>query len=72
LAGDLGLDTAAFRECLSSGRYRANLEEDIAEGQRLGVGGTPTFFINGRKLVGAQPFERFKQIIEEELERSGR
>ncbi|MCR4405016.1 MAG: DsbA family protein [Candidatus Acetothermia bacterium] len=72
LAGELGLDRAAFRECLSSGRYRANLEEDIAEGKRLGVRGTPTFFINGQMVVGAQPFEKFKQVIEEELKRSGR
>lgn len=72
LAEDLGLDGPAFRECLSAERYRANLEEDIAEGRRLGVRGTPTFLINGQMLVGAQPFERFKQVIEEELRRSGR
>jgi len=72
LATELGLDVAAFRECMSSERYRENIEEDLAEGQRRGVRGTPTFFINGRMVVGAQPFETFKQIIEEELKRSGK
>ncbi|MGQ9602520.1 MAG: DsbA family protein [Candidatus Bipolaricaulia bacterium] len=72
LATELGLDGPAFEECLTSERYRANLEEDIAEGRRLGVQGTPTFSINGRLVVGAQPYEKFKQIIEEELGRSGR
>lgn len=72
LADELGLDAAAFSECLSSERYRENIEEDLAEGQRRGVRGTPTFFINGRMVVGAQPFETFKQIIEEELKRSGK
>ena len=72
LAEELGMDGQAFQECLSSERYRGNLEEDIAEGERLGVRGTPTFFINGRMVVGAYPFERFKQIIEEELRRGER
>ena len=70
LAGELGLDVRAFRECLRSERYRENIEEDRAEGQRLGVRGTPSFSINGRLVVGAQPFEVFQQVIEEELERS--
>jgi len=39
----------------------------VEEGNRLGVSGTPTFFINGRVLSGAQPIERFVQVIEEEL-----
>ncbi len=72
LAASLGLDGPAFQECLTSERYRENLEEDIAEGRQLGVRGTPTFSINGRLVVGAQPYEKFKQIIEEELERSRR
>lgn len=72
LAASLGLDGPAFEDCLTSERYRANLEEDIAEGRRLGVRGTPSFSINGRMVIGAQPYEKFKQIIEEELERSGR
>ena len=42
---------------------------DAAEGERIGVNSTPTFYINGRPLVGAQPFEAFKQVIDEELAR---
>jgi len=43
------------------------VKEDLADGQSAGVSGTPTFFINGQQLVGAQPFEAFQQIIEQEL-----
>lgn len=69
LATEVGLDSEAFAQCLAEERYLENVEEDIAEGQRLGVEGTPTFFINGREVVGAQPFENFKRIIEEELKK---
>lgn len=61
------LDMAAFNSCLDSDRYAERLEKDMAEGVRLGVSGTPTFFINGVKLVGAQPFSRFKAVIDEAL-----
>jgi len=71
LAAELGLDVGEFKVCLNSERHRESVEEDIAEGQRLGVRGTPSFSIDGRLVVGAQPFEVFQKIIEEELERSG-
>lgn len=71
LAAELGLDVGAFKVCLNSERHRESVEEDMAEGQRLGVRGTPSFSIDGRLVVGAQPFEVFQKIIEEELERSG-
>ncbi|MGQ9601145.1 MAG: DsbA family protein [Candidatus Bipolaricaulia bacterium] len=63
----LGLDKERFRECLSSGRYREEVQEDFRDGTSYGVTGTPTFFINGIKLVGAQPFSSFQQVIEAEL-----
>jgi protein-disulfide isomerase len=63
----LGLDADAFGECLDSGRNAALVEKDIEAGGRLGVSGTPAFFINGRPLIGAQPFEAFAEVIEEEL-----
>jgi protein-disulfide isomerase len=44
------------------------VEKDILEGNEAGVSGTPAFFINGRMLTGAQPFDAFKRIIDEELE----
>jgi protein-disulfide isomerase len=45
------------------------VRQDAEEGERIGVNSTPTFYINGRPLVGAQPFEAFKQVIDEELAR---
>lgn len=64
LAAEAGLPQAEFDTCLDSGRYAAAVNEDLAEGQRLGVSGTPSFFINGQRLVGAQPFPLFEQAIE--------
>ena len=67
----LGLDAAAFSQCLDSGRYSHLVEGDLAAGQGYGVSGTPAFFVNGRPLVGAQPFEAFAQVIDDELARLG-
>ena len=71
-AAALGLDTSAFDQCLDSGRHAALVESDTAAGARFGVSGTPAFFINGRPLIGAQPFEAFSRVIDDELERLGR
>jgi protein-disulfide isomerase len=67
-AVDLGLDGAKFNACVDSHKYAAVVEADIAAGNEVGVNGTPAFFINGRMISGAQPFEAFKKIIDEELE----
>ena len=67
----LGLDAAAFDQCLESGRHSAQWQKDTAEGQRYGVSSTPAFFINGRLVVGAQPYESFARLVEEELARVG-
>jgi len=64
LAGEIDLVQEEFDECLDSGRYADAVNSDLAEGQRFGVTGTPSFFINGQRLVGAQPFSVFQQIIE--------
>ncbi len=66
-AKDIGLNTAKFDACLNSGKYTNEVKEDFKDGQKAGVSGTPTFYINGQELVGAQPFEAFQQIIEQEL-----
>jgi protein-disulfide isomerase len=66
-AAAVGLDAGAFAQCLDSSRNAAVVERDTEAGARLGVSGTPAFFINGRPLTGAQPFEAFAQVIEEEL-----
>ncbi len=65
-AREAGLDVEDFEQCLTSGKYQAAVQKDVEEGTRLGVTGTPTFFINGRLLSGAQPLESFVRIIEEE------
>jgi protein-disulfide isomerase len=66
-ADQLGLDTQEFQECFESGRYDQEIQADFDFAANLGVRSTPTFFINGIALVGAQPFEVFQQIIEKEL-----
>lgn len=63
------LDAEKFNGCLDSGKYRSDVMQDHQEGSAAGVSGTPAFFVNGRYLSGAQPFEAFKQIIDEELAR---
>jgi protein-disulfide isomerase len=63
----LGLDMDEFNSCLNSGKYTQAVKDDLALGQAVGVQGTPTFFINGQRLVGAQPFGAFKAIIDTEL-----
>ena len=68
-ASELGLNVEAFAACYSSGKFRADVEKDAAEGAKVGVKGTPAFFVNGRFLSGAQPFEAFKTIIDDELNR---
>ncbi len=65
----LALDVPAFEKCVSAGTHREAVQRDIDEGRRLGVSGTPAFFINGRPLTGAQPVETFARVIEEELAR---
>ncbi len=66
----VGLDAAQFNACLDSHKYAAVVEADIKMGNDAGVNGTPAFFINGRMISGAQPFEAFKKIIDEELARA--
>lgn len=69
-AKEAGLAMPAFEQCLTSGKYKTLIQKDIDEGSRLGVNGTPTFFINGRVLSGAQPLATFAGIIDDELTRS--
>jgi protein-disulfide isomerase len=66
-ARQVGIPGAEFDRLLDSGAMSQNVSADQAEGERLGVTGTPTFFINGRMLVGSQPYSEFEKIINEEL-----
>ena len=70
-AAKLRLDQAAFDQCLDSGKHHAVVQADYAGAGKLGVNSTPTMYINGRPLIGAQPYETFKQVIDEELQRVG-
>ena len=67
IAVDLGLDLDPFKECMVEGRYAEEVRDDFNYGVSLGVSSTPTFFINGIPLVGAQPAANFAQIIDSEL-----
>jgi len=62
-----GLDASRFNACFDSHKFKSAVDKDMAEGNEAGVTGTPAFFINGRALEGAQPFESFKRVIDEEL-----
>jgi|SRR3989344_115602 len=66
-ASQIGLDAGQFSRCLDSGKYKLEVEKDFSDGNVAGVSGTPSFFINGRLIVGAQPFSAFQAIIDEEL-----
>jgi protein-disulfide isomerase len=63
-AADLGLETSRFQTCLESGKWDDAVDKDVSEGASLGVRGTPTFFVNGYPLVGAQPLETFEQAVQ--------
>ena len=68
-AATMKLDTAKFDQCVDSGKHAAGIAEDMKTGEQMGVGSTPTLYINGRPVLGAQPFEYFKTVIDEELAR---
>jgi protein-disulfide isomerase len=68
-ASKMGLDTVKFDTCVSNGSHKLAVQRDLDEGTRLGVTGTPAFFINGRLISGAQSFEAFARIIDDELAR---
>ena len=70
-AEELGLDLNAFSECLNSGSHAATVAADLEQGSRLGVDGTPAFFLNGNFISGAQPYEVFQQAIEQLLASAG-
>ncbi len=69
-AAELGLDARKFKAALDSGKFRAQVQKDAQQAASVGATGTPTFFINGTRFVGAQPLEAFKRVIDEELKRA--
>ena len=66
-AKDLGLNSGKFDSCLDSGKYAKDIQADSSYGQSIGVSGTPSFFVNGKQLVGAQPYSAFQAAIDAEL-----
>ena len=71
-AAAVGLDAAAFSACLDTAKHSDRVQQQIATGSRLGINSTPAVFINGRQITGAQPYEVFASIIDEELAASTR
>jgi protein-disulfide isomerase len=66
----IGLDMNAFNQCFDSGKHAARVSANLKSGEALGVASTPTLYVNGRPVVGAQSFEYFKTVIDEELARA--
>ena len=66
-AKEIGLDVGKWKSSVESHAAQAAIQSDMAAGGAVGAGGTPTFFINGKKLVGAMPYDSFKQVIDAEL-----
>jgi protein-disulfide isomerase len=71
-AATLSMNAANFATCLDSGKYAAAIRESLAEGNKVGVDGTPALFINGRYLGGNQPYDEIAKIIDDELLRAGK
>ena len=68
-AQELGLDMKRFQEAIAQQKFKAQVDGDASEAGSLGVTGTPAFFVNGRYLSGAKPFEEFAKVINAELTR---
>lgn len=66
-AKKIGVKEAEFKACLEAEKHKAIIDNDMSEGQKLGIKSTPTFFVNGKLISGAQPIEVFTEVIDEEL-----
>ena len=66
-AGELGLEVKKFTEAIDGKKHAAEIERDKELAVKMDLYNTPTFFINGRKVIGERPFEYFQKIIDEEL-----
>jgi protein-disulfide isomerase len=67
VAREIGLDVPKWKAAVEARRAQSLIQADMSAGNAVGANGTPTFFINGRKLVGAMPFDSFKAVIDAEL-----
>jgi protein-disulfide isomerase len=66
-AQELGLNMGKFKAALDSGKFKKQVEDDARLAGQVGASGTPTFYVNGKQLVGAQPFSAFQPLIDEAL-----
>lgn len=71
-AKELGLDVKKFTESVDAQKFKKEIDADLKLAVDMDLYNTPTFYINGRQVVGERPFEYFKRIIDEELKKSGR
>jgi protein-disulfide isomerase len=69
-AGQIGLDLEQWKGCFSAGTVAGRIEADVAQANGLGISGTPTFYVNGWLLQGAQPFSEFQRLVDRELEKA--
>lgn len=67
-ASEIGLDADAFTRCLDERRFAADVERDVDEAQALGINSTPTFLINGQRVIGATSLEEFRAVIDKALQ----
>jgi protein-disulfide isomerase len=71
-AEELGFDVKKFTESIDSGRHAGEIDRDVKLAESLDLYNTPTFYINGRQIIGERPFDYFRKIIDEELNQVGR
>ena len=71
-AGELGLDVQKFTEAIDQGQHAQEIDRDIMLAESMDLYNTPTFYINGRQIIGERPFDSFRKIIDEELKQAGR
>jgi protein-disulfide isomerase len=68
LAGQAGVESVSFQKCLGSNDFASNTQANLAESSQVGVRGTPTFIIDGKKVVGPQPYGVFKSLVDIQLQ----
>jgi len=69
-ATELGLDPARFGSCLDSGRHASSVQRAVAAAREIGVSSTPTFFVNGRMIIGGASYQNLAEVVDEELQRA--
>ncbi|MFH1224005.1 MAG: thioredoxin domain-containing protein [Pseudomonadota bacterium] len=66
-ATELALDAKKFEDCLTTGKFKSKIDKDLTDGQKYGISGAPTYFINGYMVVGAVPYDELKKSIDEAM-----